>query len=88
MNKMIIRADNKPNYTIETMFEVMEDVLSAMDSNLFKDIELLQEEGLKLRYRVYDNEITKEFNTDQGGPELAADFMEYIFSMFDAAANL
>lgn len=91
MATMIIRPENKADYSIGHMLEAFTDILSATGSDLFQDIQLVeQDNGLVLKYLVTPtgNEIIKEFNTDQGTPELKADIMEHLFSMLDAAANL
>lgn len=92
MKKITFKArENENNYSIDHMMEAFSDILEAIGSKLFKDIELIQDrQGIAIRYYVTinDKQITKYFETDQGGPELKADIMEYLFSMLDGAANI
>ena len=84
-------GEHENNYSLEHMFEAFEDILEATGSGLFKDIELIESNNtIAIRYYVTlnDKQVTKEFNADQGGPELKADIMEYLFSMLDGAANI
>ena len=89
MATMLIRPENKADYSIETMLEAFKDILEATGADLFQDIELIEfNKDIALKYKVYSNEIVKQFDTNQGTPELKADIMEHLFSMLDAAANL
>lgn len=92
MEKIKFKArENEVNYSIDHMMEAFSDILEAIGSKLFKDVELIEDKnGIALKYYVTinDKQITKYFETDQGGPELKADIMEYLFSMLDGAANI
>ena len=89
---MIMREDNKPDYPIDGLTEVLEDILERMNPGAFSGVTFgINKEGKPaLRYIVNltDTEIIKLFDGEQGTPELKADVIEFMFGMLDSAANV
>ena len=88
---MTMRKDNQPDYNINSLTEVLNDILDRLNPAAFNGIKFYMDHGTPvLNYTVglTGTEIRKEFEPDQGIPELKADVIEFMFSMLDyAAAN-
>lgn len=71
------------------VFEAFTDILEAMHTGLFTEITFDADRGILEYYLpMIDKHVTKIFDTEQAPPELAADVMQWLFSMLDGAANL
>lgn len=71
------------------VFEAFSDILETMKTGLFDNITYDADRAvLDYDLPMIDKHITKIFDTEQAPPELAADLMQWLFSMLDGAANL
>lgn len=69
------------------IFEAFGDILAAMGKGDFENIRTNASEGF-IEYDVYGKHIKRVFDLTMNPDELAADVMQWCFSMLDGIANL
>ena len=80
-------ATTEQIYTIpEHVYEAFTDIKNCFKGCMFENIQFDAAEGV-LEYDVFDKHIVKPFDMTQAAPEIAADMIQWLFSMLDAMAN-
>ena len=75
-------------YTIPShVFDAFEDIAKCFKECIFENITFDSDKGI-LEYDVFEKHIVKPFDMSQATPEIAADMVQWMFSMLDAMANL
>ena len=87
MNTIILHDDNRAIYTAPgNVWEAFSDILEKIGAGPFENIHFDEYEGY-IEYDCYDRHIKRIFNLNQGTPEIAADVLQWAFSMLDCIAN-
>lgn len=88
--KTVIKDDNRMIYTDPLhVFKVFSDIIERLGTGLFDNITYDDDNGV-IEYDVPDigKHIIKVFDMKQARPEIAADVLQWVFSMLDSIVNV
>lgn len=87
MQKVILKDNNSAIYTNPgNVWEAFNDILKITGTHPFENIRFDEYEGC-IEYDCYDRHIKRIFDLNQATPEIAADVLQWAFSMLDCIAN-